>query len=445
MDGGARDPNARRRPQARSRPGQKEPSSPSLRADADSRPPIHVQGRIGDEAFTVTVRLESVTIGLEGPGASRTVAACDRAGRLYSFWRDGHTFRRGLGGRILHKWSDDRGRHWDWPEGADADGVVDAAAAVFERVHDAVKTGQGRWSPEPEHMRRIEIWAALLLGARFTADAARADAARFARVYAPIGILPPDQYLATVVQATRGCSFTSCTFCDLYHEPYHVKSAFELHQHVEAVLAYLGPSRLLRNRSIFLGAANALAVPMGRLYKMFEVLERQLDARRHGVTAFVDAFTGARKTAGDYRALGKLGLRRVYVGLESGHDPLLDFVRKPGTSDTAIETVRAVKAAGLAAGVIVMVGLGGDQFAEGHVADTIAAVNAMGLGAGDFLYFSDLVPIPGTTYPTLAEAANVRALTPAERHAQRQAIQGGLRFAGPPPKVASYDIREFVY
>jgi len=37
------------------------------------------------------------------------------------------------------------------------------------------------------------------------------------------------------------------------------------------------------------------------------------------------------------------------------------------------------------------------------------------------------------------------ALTPAERQTQRQAILGGLRFAGPTPKIATYDTREFVY
>ena len=415
------------------------------RSRAEPQSPIHVSGSAGEATFTVSLRHETLTVGLEGPGAHRVVAACDRAGRLYSYWRDGHTYRRGLSGRLLHKWQDPAGRHWEWPEGEAADAVLNEAAGVFLRVHDAVKTDGGRWTPEPEHMRRIETWAAVLLGARFTAEAARADAERFSRVYAPVGILPPDQYLSLVVQATRGCSFTSCTFCDLYHEPFHVKSPFEFDQHVEAVRAYLGTSARLRGRSIFLGTANALAVPVGRLYKIFEVLERQLDAKRRGVYAFVDGFSGARKTEGDYRGLGKHGLRRVYVGLESGHDPLLDFVRKPGMSGAAIDTVRAVKAAGLAAGVIVMVGLGGDQFAEGHVTDTIAAVNAMGLGAGDFLYFSDLVPIPGTTYPMLADAGNIRALTPDERQTQRQAILDGLRFAGPPPKIASYDIREFVY
>ena len=45
----------------------------------------------------------------------------------------------------------------------------------------------------------------------------------------------------------------------------------------------------------------------------------------------------------------------------------------------------------------------------------------------------------------LADAGNIRALTPAERQTQRQTILAGLRFAGPPPKIAMYDIREFVY
>ena len=34
-------------------------------------------------------------------------------------------------------------------------------------------------------------------------------------------------------------------------------------------------------------------------------------------------------------------------------------------------------------GVIVMTGLGGERFAEGHERDTVAAINAMGLGEGD--------------------------------------------------------------
>ena len=45
----------------------------------------------------------------------------------------------------------------------------------------------------------------------------------------------------------------------------------------------------------------------------------------------------------------------------------------------AIETVQAIKAAGINVGLIVLIGLGGDRFAAGHVADTIEVLNQMPL------------------------------------------------------------------
>ena len=155
--------------------------------------------------------------------------------------------------------------------------------------------------------------------------------------------------------------------------------------------------------------------------------------------------SGARKTTAEYRLLGHFGLRRVYVGLESGHDALLAFVRKPGSSADAAETVRALKAADVQVGVIVMVGLGGRPFAVGHERDTIGTLNAMGLGEGDLVYFSDLVDVPSTSYPALAADAAIAPLSPGERRQQQDRIRAGLRFAGAPPQFASYDIREFTY
>ncbi len=400
-----------------------------------------VRGDLDGAPFTVLLRDEALT----ASHGERTVVACDRAGRLYSFWKDGHTHRRGLNGRILHKWQDEAGRHWDWLDETARDGLMDEAGSLFRRLHDTVKIQPCRWTPPPDPLQRVAMLDALESGARFTAQAARADAQRFARVYSPIGILPPDQYLSLVVQGTAGCSFDSCTFCDLYHERYRLKTALEFERHVADVREYLGASMSLRSRSIFFGAANALAVPLPRLIEMFDILVRDLDAKTRGVGAFVDGFTGLRKTTGDYQALAKRGLRRVYVGLESGHDALLEFVRKPATRAGAVETVRAIKAAGLYVGVIVMIGLGGHRFADGHVADTIAALSEMGLAAGDLIYFSDLVEIPETAYPALAVSYGIRASSAEERRAQRQAIRDGLRFNGPPPKISTYSVREFVY
>ncbi|MCX6537688.1 MAG: radical SAM protein [Acidobacteria bacterium] len=373
------------------------------------------------------------------------VVSWDLGGRLYCVYQDDVTWRRGLSGEVLEKRGSgaSRSRMWLTPAGADA--VVDGAATFARETADAVTTPAWRWAGPVESVVAQLVVSHLQLCAQCDAAQARSDAGRFATVYRPVGILPPDQYLSLVVQATDGCSFNTCTFCDLYHDGYHVKSPDQFRAHVEEVRRYLGASINLRSRGIFLGAANALAVPMATIVPIFETLVEELDAIPRGVCAFVDGFTGTRKTADEYRLLSHLGLRRVYIGLESGHDPLLAFIRKPGRAADAVDTVRRIKGAGVQVGVIVMTGLGGERFATGHVADTVAVVNQMQLGEGDLIYFSDLVEIASTAYPRIAEREAIQSLSPEARRTQREAIRAGLRFDESGPKFATYDIREFVY
>jgi len=420
------------------------------------------RGELDGLDAAASLKESSVSLAV-GPGY---VVAWDLGGRLYSVFRRGSTFRRGLSGRILHKWRDPGAapeaespydeRQRVVLDGAQGDRLIDECAALASRVAAAIRARPSAWTPrvferdEESGASRGATPGERLLDAldrcaRFDAGAARADATRFSQVHSPIGILPPDQYLSTVVQATSGCSFGTCTFCDLYKDGYRVKTAAEFERHIQEVRDYLGRSFSLRGRSVFLGAANALAVPLPRLLRLLRVLRTAFDGTPPPLCGFVDAFTGALKDAAAYRQLAAMGLARVYIGLESGHDPLLALVRKPGTSAQAVDAVRAIKSAGIRVGVIVMVGLGGRRFAEGHVADTVGCVNAMGLGAGDLLYFSDLVDVPGTTYPGIASAENLEPLAQRERLAQLRAIRAGLRFPGVPPRFARYDIREFVY
>lgn len=395
------------------------------------------------------------------------VAAWDLGGRLYSVVDGDRTYRRGLNGRVLIKWREKGERQRAWASQEDADAIVGRAAAFAAtlaggrpalspstdaRGSPSAVEGSEPFARHAHDERRIEgppgefradMRLALSRAAGFDSRAANLDARRFRDVYQPIGILPPDQYLALVLQATEGCSFRTCTFCDFYRQEYRVKNRSAFAEHVARVRDYLGESLRLRARAVFLGSANALAVPMSGLVPLFDLLVEEFPGRP--VYAFLDGFTGVLKTAHDYHQLGVRGLRRVYVGLESGHDPLLAFVRKPSTRGQAVETVRAIKAAGVNVGVMVLVGLGGERFAGAHVADTAAAVNEMGLGAGDLLYFSELVDLPGSPYLAAVAQAGIRALTADERKSQRRAIESRLHFTSPAPQIAAYDVREFIY
>ena len=399
-----------------------------------------VRGRLNGQPITLSLKRGALTVALD----EQTVLAVDRAGRLWSFYTKGHHFRRGLNGSVLAKWTREgvRQRRRLWR--SESDLVVRRAALIMQALRERLELDTTP-TDQPQGTREVarEIYEILGRAADFDVSAARRDVERYCQVYKPIGILPPDQYMALVLQVTEGCSFNTCTFCTFYKErPFRIKSAQELRAHIAAVRAFLGDSMLMR-KGVFLADANALVVPQRQMTKLLEVAIEEL-GKPQEVFAFLDGFSGQKKSAEDYTALAERGLRRVYVGLESGHDPLLAWVRKPGRAADAVAAVRQMKAGGVGAGVIVMLGMGGRRYGEGHVRDTIAAVNRMELGRGDLLYFSEFVPA-GTPYETRIDAPELRPLSRPQMQAQREAIVGGLRFGMGRPQIATYDIREFVY
>lgn len=403
-----------------------------------------INGSWQGKPIVLGIRAEGLTVSLGEPD-SACVFSYDRAGRLWTAFLDGISYRRGLDGRIIARWRNAKGeRERRWLAAQEASALEARIWQSVSALYAAIRTQEVSLAiPLPQ-----EGYALLERAAAFDVARSAEDARRFREVYKPIGILPPDQYMAVVLQATEGCSFNTCTFCDFYKgRPFHIKSPAEFRAHALAVRELLGEGLSLR-RSIFLGDANALVIPMPRLLPLFEVVHEIYDVEAlGGIYAFLDAFSGEKKSPQDYAALHAWGLRRVYIGLESGHADLLAFLKKPGTPQDAIQTVRALKSAGVAVGVIVLLGAGGKQYAKAHVRDTVEVLNAMPLGKGDILYLSELITSPEMAYAQDALRAGLEPLTRAECFAQGEAIVQGLRFlaVGNAPRISRYDIREFVY
>jgi radical SAM superfamily enzyme YgiQ (UPF0313 family) len=159
----------------------------------------------------------------------------------------------------------------------------------------------------------------------------------------------------------------------------------------------------------------------------------------------VDVFDGVRKDVEDWIELREMGLRRVHVGLETGHDALLEWLHKPGSAEQSAGFVRTLESAGLDVSVIVMVGVGGTRFAEAHVRDTIALVERLHLTRGDAVYLSPFVEHPESTYARRAAAEGVSALDDDEREDQYRTLRDAIRRVRPGVTVSRYDLREFVY
>ena len=396
----------------------------------------------GPGGRTVTVRLRPQAINLlvdsEQPSYS-----FDLSGRMIGAFVAGRNYRRGLDNRVLEKWPGPGGaRQRRWLPPGEAQIFLAAAYDLADRV--AGMTGDPRLA-----VLRGWSWSRL-----------EADAAHFAHVYRPVSILPPDQYLALVLQATEGCSYNRCTFCDFYRgRPFRIKSPEELRAHIADVRTFFGPAIALR-KSLFLADANTLVAPMSRLLGWLDVITQTgvLPDRpghgRGGIYSFMDAFDVHRKAPADWLELAARGVRRVYIGMESGDDALLRFLRKPGTVGDVVNAVTTLKAAGIAVSVIIMTGIGGDRYAADHVAGTVAALNAMPLGAGDIVYFSPFVDRSpaesgeaGSEYGRLAAEAGIAPLSAAAAAAQEEAMRAGLcpHDRAHPPQISRYDVREFIY
>ena len=351
------------------------------------------------------------------------------------------------------------------PEEADA--VVTQAhrlaSAVWEQVQSRPDTiGFGK----PSLMEAVPVIYPLLeRAARMDAEAARADAARFQAIYGRVAVLPPDQYNALVLQVTEGCAYSGCAFCELYRGvTFRVKSQQDFRRHVEEALAYHGQG-LRSRRSIFLGEANALTLPQLALAERLGVVREHCEfpspdekhtpaswwmgnpSRFDGIHSFLDAFTGPARDASDYAELRSLGLRRVYIGLETGDDTLLKWLLKPSSAEGVLRSVRNIKEAGLSVGVIVLLGAGGRQYYKAHVQETARLLNELHLGEGDYLYFSPLVEGEGGAYARLASDMEIETLTPDQIDHQEQAIRAALAAPGDAghPYIARYELQTFVY
>ncbi|MGD0017051.1 MAG: radical SAM protein [Verrucomicrobiia bacterium] len=335
-----------------------------------------------------------------------------------------------------------------------------AGVAQIDPAQGGIEFG----TPAPDEAQK-KIGPVLERAVAFDVDVAREDARRFRQLYGRVAVLPPDQYNALVLQATEGCAYGHCLFCELYHGVTHrCKTAQQFREHVRAAIAYHGEA-LRARRSIFLGEANALMLPQAELVEFLHVLHEHFElpsaeqqdvparwwlgskTRFDGVSSFQDAFTEPHRSVAEFAELRRLGLRRVYIGLESGHDPLLRWLRKPATAATIFNTVQTLKEARIAVGMIALLGAGGHKFSAAHVHGTTQLLNELPLERGDYVYFSPLEVVPCGSYAVHETEHGIKRLTEAEMLAQERAIRAGLHFDGTrgKPYLARYEVETFVY
>lgn len=208
---------------------------------------------------------------------------------------------------------------------------------------------------------------------------------------------PPSEADSYILQATIGCSWNACVYCDMYREKqFRVRPLDETLEDIALAHRQLGPEV----RKVFVADGDALIMPvehwlaiLGRLREAFPRLDR--------VSSYATARNLLDKTDDELQALRAAGLGRVYIGPESGDDVTLKRIAKGASFADHQAAAGRARRAGFEQSVIVMLGIAGVERSDEHALRTAELVTAMD---PDYLAALTTTVVPGTPLAKLARS-----------------------------------------
>jgi len=183
---------------------------------------------------------------------------------------------------------------------------------------------------------------------------------------------PPSEADSLILQVTVGCSHNACTFCAMYrNKAYRIRDLAEIREEVREAA-----SQWPECPRVFLGDGDALAAPAEFLREVVAELRAALPRLRR-ISLYATPMNLLEKSERELVSLRESGVGLFYLGMESGSDEVLRSVGKGATSAEIVESVRRGRAAGFAASVMVLLGLGGVEGSEAHARASAEAASAM--------------------------------------------------------------------
>ncbi len=207
---------------------------------------------------------------------------------------------------------------------------------------------------------------------------------------------PPSEGDSYILQATIGCSWNHCTYCDMYREKeFRVRSLEESLEDLELAEATYGASI----DKVFVADGDALILPVEH---WLAILERchALFPRLRRVSCYAMASNVLEKTPEELQTLREAGLSLLYIGPESGDDPTLKKIAKGSSHADHVLAAQRAHAAGMKISAIFLLGAGGTERSVAHARESARLATAMD---PEFLAALTLTVIPGTPHARLEE------------------------------------------
>lgn len=185
-------------------------------------------------------------------------------------------------------------------------------------------------------------------------------------------IRPPSEANSIILQVTTGCSHNHCTFCGAYREkPFGEKAWAIVEKDIDFAAQWC-----LRQHTLFLADGDALALPHASLVRLLQTIKQRLPWVRR-VASYANCHNILARSEQQLQHYNALGLRRLYMGLETGDDQTLLEIGKGVDSQQMIEAGRRVAAAGVFLSVTCLLGIAGKTRSRAHAEATARVLNQM--------------------------------------------------------------------
>ncbi len=205
---------------------------------------------------------------------------------------------------------------------------------------------------------------------------------------------PPSEADAYIVQATIGCSWNRCVYCDMYRaKDFRVRDLAATLEDVAAAGRRFGP----RVEKVFVADGDALVMPMDHWLPLLEAC-RAAFPRLRRVSCYAMARNVVEKTDEELARLRAARLRLLYLGPETGDDVTSRRIAKGQDYADHVEASRRAARAGLQRSVIFLLGAGGVERSEEHARASARLATEMD---PEFLSALTLTVVPETPLATL--------------------------------------------
>ena len=216
---------------------------------------------------------------------------------------------------------------------------------------------------------------------------------------------PPNEAESALIRVTRGCPWNRCLFCTMYKTlKFQLKTLDEVKNDIDKAAKIYGNAK-----TIFIADSDSLVM------KNIDDVIRHIKLRfpnAERITSYARAKTLMKLGSEKLKKIKKAGLTRVHVGLESGDNETLEFLKKGSSPKEMIEGGKVAKDSGLDLSFYILIGAGGKKRLKEHAIESAIVCNKVN---PDFIRLRTLVVQHGSILEEKMKEGKYTPTSPVEK------------------------------